>query len=37
VRAYIAEHARPETRNGEDMPEIQNWGWPHQTAARSGD
>ena len=23
--------------HGEDMPEIQNWSWPHRTAARSGD
>ncbi|WP_245319080.1 phosphoketolase family protein [Consotaella salsifontis] len=29
-KAYVHEH-------GEDMPEINGWGWPYGTAARTGD
>jgi xylulose-5-phosphate/fructose-6-phosphate phosphoketolase len=29
-KSYVYEH-------GEDMPEIQNWGWPYKTGAEAGD
>lgn len=36
-RAKLAEHAAYVREQGEDMPEIQGWGWPYKTAAEAGD
>ena len=37
LRDKLIEHRNYVSRHGEDMPEIQNWIWPYQTAARAGD
>ncbi len=31
----LSEHARYIREYGEDLPEIQNWSWPHKTAAEA--
>jgi xylulose-5-phosphate/fructose-6-phosphate phosphoketolase len=33
----LEEHAAYVRANGEDMPEIQQWTWPYETAAEAGD
>ena len=36
-RDALIEHSHYVCEHGEDMPEIQNWGWPYKTAAHAGD
>jgi len=33
----LEEHKRYTREYGEDMPEITQWGWSYDTAARTGD
>jgi xylulose-5-phosphate/fructose-6-phosphate phosphoketolase len=34
-RDKLTEHRNYVRQYGEDMPEIQNWSWPHETASRA--
>jgi xylulose-5-phosphate/fructose-6-phosphate phosphoketolase len=34
-RENLIEHRNYVNENGEDMPEIQNWSWPHEIASRA--
>jgi xylulose-5-phosphate/fructose-6-phosphate phosphoketolase len=34
-RDKLTEHQNYVRQYGEDMPEIQNWSWPHETASRA--
>ena len=36
-RDKLIEHRDYVGRYGKDMPEIQNWSWPYNTAGRAGD
>ena len=37
LRDKLTQHRNHVDRHGEDMPEIQNWSWPYNTAGRGGD